>query len=295
MSGRAVKGLEHLMRNWTLRRLSRPFLLTCLATAIALPISAKLLPAEADPSDWTTRDTWQHPREVMDALELKSGSAVADVGCGNGYFTFRLADRVGATGKVYAVDIMADRIQKVRERAAAKKLPQIVAVVGDPDDPHLPPNSLDAILVVNAYHEFRAYDAMLGHFLAALKPGGRLVVIDYIAEPGKPRSEYMDHHRIPPELVQQEVGRDGFQLIRREEDISIPGGSRNLFFLIFARPQRDGALDNVTNFAECMLTRRSSNANLSVGSEAARVSCTRDIAMKRCTAAVSNAAKGRVA
>jgi predicted methyltransferase len=279
MSGRAVKGLEHLMRNWTLRRLSRPFLLTCLATAIALPVSAKLLRAEADPSDWTTRDTWQHPREVMDALELKSGSAVADVGCGNGYFTFRLADRVGATGKVYAVDIMADRIQKVRERATEKRLAQIIAVVGDPDDPHLPASSLDAILVVNAYHEFRAYDAMLGHLLAALKPGGRLVVIDYAAEPGKPRSEYMDHHRISPELVQREVGRDGFQLIRREEDISVPGGSRKLFFLIFARPQLDGALDNVMNFAECMLTHRSPNASLQAGSKAARIVGTGDVAM----------------
>jgi predicted methyltransferase len=282
------------MRNWTSRRLARPFLLTCLAAAIALPISAKLLLAEADPSDWTTRDTWQHPQEVMDALELKSGSAVADVGCGEGYFTFRLADRVGRTGKVYAVDIRADRIQKVRERAAEKSLPQIIAVVGDPDDPHLPPKSLDAILVVNSYHEFSAYDAMLSHFFAALKPGGRLAVIDYAAEPGKPRSEYVDHHRIPPELVQQEVGGDGFQLIRREEDISIPGGSRKLFFLIFARPQRDGALDNVTNFAECMLTRRSPNAYLPVGSEAARASWTSDIAMKRSTGAVSDAAKGGV-
>jgi predicted methyltransferase len=236
MSGQAVKGSKHLMRKWTSRRFPWLFLLTCLAAAFELHLSAKPQSAGADPSDWTTRDTWQRPQEVMDALELKSGSAVADVGCGDGYFTFRLADRVGPTGTVYAVDILADHIQKVRERATERRLPQIIAVVGDPDDPHLPPNSLDAILVVHAYHEFSAYEAMLSHFLATLKPGGRLAVIDYVAEPGKPRSEYMHDHRIPPELVQQEVGRDGFQLIRREQDISIPGESRKSSFLIFSRP-----------------------------------------------------------
>ena len=210
-----------------------------LAAATLLPASPFL--AAADAWDWSTRDTWQRTQEVMNALDLRSGSAVADVGCGDGYFTFRLAARVGPNGKVYAVDIKADEIKKIRKKAAAESLPQIFALVGDPDDPHLPSASLDAILVVRAYHEFSAYDAMLGHFLAALKPGGKFAVIDYLAEPGKPRAEYVDHHRIPPELVQQEVDKDGFQLLRREEDISIPGDARKFFFLLFDRPPEPGS------------------------------------------------------
>ena len=207
-------------------------LLFCLLAAFT--VSPTALPADA--WQWKTRDTWQRPQKVMDALDLKSGSAVADVGCGDGYFTFRLAERVGTGGKVYAVDIKASDIEKIRKKAAKQKLPQIVAVVGDADDPHLPAGELEAILVVKAYHEFTAYDAMLGHFLAALKPGGKFGVIDYIGDPGKPRADYEEHHRIPPELVQQEVERDKFQLLRREADFPIPDDSRKMFFLIFERP-----------------------------------------------------------
>lgn len=207
-----------------------------LLSVTSLPLPAQPASAKPDAWDWTTRDTWQHPQEVMDALDLQSGSAVADVGCGDGYFTFHLADRVGPSGRVYAVDIKEDVIQKIRQSAAEKKMPQIIAIVGSPDNPHLASGSLDAILLVKAYHEFSHYDMMVSSFLEALRPGGRLAVIDYIAEPGKPRSEYMEHHRIPPQLVQQEVGRDGFHFLRREADFPIPDDSRNLFFLLFDRP-----------------------------------------------------------
>jgi len=202
----------------------------------ALPHPPQPPSGRPDSSEWAARDKWQHPQEVMDALGLQSGSAVADVGCGDGYFTFHLADRVGPSGKVYAVDIKEDVIQKIRQSATEKQLPQIVAIVGSPDDPHLAAGSLDAILLVKAYHEFSHYDMMVASFLEALRPGGRLAVIDYIAEPGKPRSEYMEHHRIPPQLVQQEMERDGFHFLRREADLPIPGDSRTLFFLLFDRP-----------------------------------------------------------
>jgi predicted methyltransferase len=235
--GLSVKMFEdHPMRarNWCLA------LFACVLIGL-FSVTSLLLPSQpvsgtADAWDWTTRDTWQRPQEVMDALELQSGSAVADVGCGDGYFTFHLADRVGPSGRVYAVDIKEDVIQKIRQSAEEKKLPQIIAIVGSVDDPHLAAGSLDAILVVKAYHEFSQYDKMLSRFLEALRPGGRLAVIDYIAEPGKPRSEYMQHHRIPPQLVQQEVERDGFHFLRREADLPIPDDSRILFFLLFDRP-----------------------------------------------------------
>jgi len=224
------------MRKWFGKRLPGVGLLASLLIAAALIVPVRTRSAGADAWAWPTRDTWQRPQEVMDELGLKAGSAVADVGCGDGYFTFRLADRVGPEGRVYAVDIQADQIKKILQQASEKKLPQITGIVGDADNPHLPPGALDGILVVKAYHEFDAHDAMLAHFLAALKPGGRLAIIDYIAEPGQPRSEYTSHHRIPPGLVQEEVGQDGFKLIRREDDIRIPDDSRILFFLLFDRP-----------------------------------------------------------
>jgi len=206
-----------------------------LAALIVVSFGPSSSLAGADAWEWKTRDTWQHPQEVMDALDLKNGSAVADIGCGDGYFTFRLAERVGKAGKVYAVDIKASDIKKIRKQAAREKLPQIAALVGDADDPHLPHGVLDAILVVKAYHEFTAYDAMLGRFLRALKLGGKFGVIDYIGDPGKPRADYAEHHRIPPELVQKEVERDKFEFLRRETDIPIPDDSRKMFFLIFER------------------------------------------------------------
>src|SRR4030095_12824222 len=138
---------------------------------LALPFLAAPLHSQ---DEWKIRDTWGKPQEVMDVLGIKAGSAVADVGAGEGYFTFRLAARVGPTGKVYAEDILDDRLDKIRTRATTQKLAQIETILGATDDPRLPAEQLDVVLVVNAYHEMREYDAMLRGMFRALKPGGLL-------------------------------------------------------------------------------------------------------------------------
>ncbi len=102
----------------------------------------------------TQRDTWQRPVAVMEALGIKAGSAVADVGAGGGYFTFRLAARVGPKGKVYAQDLDEKTLAQIRERADKEKAAQIATIHGAEDDPKLPASSLDAVLVVDAFHEF---------------------------------------------------------------------------------------------------------------------------------------------
>jgi predicted methyltransferase len=155
------------------------------------------------------RDAWQRPAEVFDALRVKPGNRVADIGCGFGYFTFRLATRVGAEGKVYAVDIDKEAIDKVRQRKEREKLTQVEPILGESSDPHLP-NDLDAVLIVDSYHEFREYDQTMQAVFRALKPGGRLVIIDGEARSGRPRVEYHRLHSIPPELVREEVARHGF-------------------------------------------------------------------------------------
>jgi predicted methyltransferase len=187
--------------------------------------------------DWKSRDTWQRPEEVMNSLGIKSGWWVADVGCGNGYFTYHLASRVGPSGEVYAVDIRENLIQEIRRQAAEQGLAQIEAIVGAPDNPHLPTSMLDAVLVVDAYHEFKEYDAMLKHLYDALKPGGVFGVMDYFAEPGQTRAEYVARHHIAPEMVQQEVESDGFHFVRREADIPVPNAPwKSFYFLIFTKP-----------------------------------------------------------
>lgn len=182
------------------------------------------------------RDLWQQPQEVMDALGIHAGSVVADVGAGEGYFTFHLAARVGPQGKVYAEDIDAAALAKIRRRAARKHLEQIETILGAPDDPRLPAETLDAILVVNAYHEFREYDAMLQGLYRALKPGGQLAIIDGADDPGQPRSVYYRRHRMPAEVVREDAARAGFRFLRELPGFTRPRDHRPFYFLIFEKP-----------------------------------------------------------
>lgn len=207
-----------------------PFLLLFLAV---LPWLAGQMAAQ---DEWAKRDAWQRPAEVMDALGIKPRSVVADVGAGEGYFTFRLAARVGPEGKVYAEDILEDKVAKVRARAAKQGLRQIEVILGASNDPRLPAETLDAILVVNAYHEMREYDAMLEGMYRGLKPGGLLVIIDSPIPPGEPRENYFKDHRIPEQLVREDAARNGFRFVRQEPGFHRPESRRSYFFLIFEKP-----------------------------------------------------------
>src|SRR5256885_14794324 len=124
---------------------SRKRLLSLLLLAVfscaARPLSGQ--------DDSKARDAWQRPQEVMDALGIKQGGVVGDIGAGGGYFTFHLAARVGPKGKVYAEDILESEINKVHERAAKEGLPQIMAVLGGKDDSPLPVGTLGADLIVD--------------------------------------------------------------------------------------------------------------------------------------------------
>lgn len=153
----------------------------------------------------------------MDALKARPGSTVADVGAGEGWFTRKLAQRVGAGGTVFAVDVQPAMEEEIRHWSTEEHLHQVFPVLGAENDPHLPAGRLDAILVVNAYHEMRAYDAMLRCFYRALKLEGRLVVIEPEAKVGRPRSEYQKEHVIPLELVKADAARNNFQFVARTQ------------------------------------------------------------------------------
>ena len=181
------------------------------------------------------RDEWQRPAEVMDALGVKTGQRVADIGSGFGYFTFHLAARVGAEGKVYAVDIDEEAITKVRERKEREKLSQVEAILGESADPRLP-GELDAVLIVDTYHEFREYDQTMKAIFRAIKPGGRLVIIDGEAPTGRPRTQYHRLHSIPHELVREEVTRHGFVFKEARPGFYDAEYGKKMYFLIFERP-----------------------------------------------------------
>ncbi len=182
------------------------------------------------------RDAWQHPEFVMNTLGLKPGSVVADVGAGEGYFTFHLAKRVGPMGKVFAEDINDDVLSSIRNRASRENLPQIETIHGKPDNPELPAESLDAVLIVNAYHEFRDYNDMLHGLWMALRPSGLLAVIDSPTEPATSRDVYLRIHHIPESTVRDDVEHAGFHFLRREPGFTRPSPDKEFFFLIFEKP-----------------------------------------------------------
>jgi predicted methyltransferase len=181
------------------------------------------------------RDEWQRPAEVLDALGVKAGQRVADIGSGSGYFTFHLAARVGSEGKVYAVDIDEAALQKLRARQEHAQLTQIETILGTSADPHLP-NELDAVLIVDTYHEFREYTQTLQAVWRALKPRGRLVLIDGEGPAGRPRTEYHRLHVIPAELVRAEIIHAGFVFKESRPGFYDAEYGKKMYFLIFEKP-----------------------------------------------------------
>lgn len=175
----------------------------------------------------------------MDALGIHRGSRVADIGAGTGYFTFHLARRVGPTGRVYAVDIQRPALADIAQRASREGLTQIKTVPGSEESTGLEPASVDAVLVVNTYHEFRAFDAMMLEFRKALRPGGVLGIIEPEAMAGEPPGRAFRYHRISSASVRDDARAAGLRLVGHALGFVNPAGgltSSYWFFLIFDRP-----------------------------------------------------------
>lgn len=159
---------------------------------------------------------------VMDLLGVKTGSSVADVGAGGGWFSVRAARRVGLSGTVYAEDINPPYIKAIKARARRENLPNVRAILGKADDPRLPAKSIDAVLFLKAYHEFAHPLELLGHVRAALRPGGRLGIID--------RNGDGCDHGVEAKKVIKELRQAGFSLIAKYDFMKADGVD---YFLIF--------------------------------------------------------------
>jgi SAM-dependent methyltransferase len=155
------------------------------------------------------RETEERPAEVIAALGLRGGETVADLGTGSGYFAFRIAPRVGPTGKVLAVDVSDAMLEIVRRRALTNGVSNVVAVLATDRDPGLAPGSVDVVLMVDVYHElYWPYEVMTA-VRRALKPGGRLVLVEYRKE--DPRVPIKEVHKMSERQIRREMTAVGFR------------------------------------------------------------------------------------
>lgn len=159
---------------------------------------------------------------VMDLLGIRPGARVADIGAGGGWFSVRAARRVGAHGIVYAEDIYPPYVKAIAARARQEKLPNLRAILGSPNDPKLPAESVDAVLFLKAYHEFAQPFELLRQVRAALRPGGRLGIID--------RNGNGADHGLDADKVIAELRRAGFVLVAKHDFVKADGDD---YFLIF--------------------------------------------------------------
>jgi predicted methyltransferase len=169
------------------------------------------------------RDKKLQVKRVMDLLGIHTGSAVADIGAGSGWFSVRAARRVGSSGRIYAVDINRSYLDYIRDRAQKEKLPNIRITLGKSDDPLLPPNSVDAVLLMKTYHEVAQPIVLLRHVRTDMRPGARLGIID--------RNGHGDDHGVNRDVVIREVQRAGF-VLSAVYDFVKPDAAD--YFLIFA-------------------------------------------------------------
>jgi ubiquinone/menaquinone biosynthesis C-methylase UbiE len=163
---------------------------------------------------WKERDRWQKPDDLIKLLKISAGSQTADIGCHEGYMTFKLSKIVGASGKVYAVDVEDSKVKKVESLATESKITNITAIKGDYDNPKLPFNSLDAVIILDTYHEMDDHEEILQHILKALKPGGRLLLCEPIAESRRnsKRSEQEGKHELGMNFALEDLKKAGFKI-----------------------------------------------------------------------------------
>jgi arsenite methyltransferase len=189
----------------------------------------KLFPPEnLNQLEGPDRDVWQRPAQIMDALGIAEGSVVADLGAGSGWFTIRLADRVKPNGKVYAEDVQPQMIEAIKRRVQRENLQRYVETkLGNQEDPQLPLDSLDAVLIVGTYYEMDRPVALLRSVARALKQDGKIAIIDFTMAgggPGPPMEE-----RVDPERVIREANAAGLRLIAR------PNLLRYQYVLVFGK------------------------------------------------------------
>ena len=167
-------------------------------------------------ASWLVRESREREEEcstMLKALHLKPGQTVCDMGCGNGFYTLKLAKLVGEKGQVLAVDIQPEMLSLLNERAKEEKLSNIKPILGTPVDPNLPQGKIDLILCVDVYHEFSNPEEMLAVMRKSLTPGGRIALAEFRAE--DPKVPIKPLHKMTKEQILKEWPANGFKLVEQ--------------------------------------------------------------------------------
>lgn len=167
-------------------------------------------------ASWLVRESREREEEcttMLKALHVKPGQTVCDMGCGNGFYTLKLAKLVGEKGQVLAVDIQPEMLSLLNERAKEEKLANIKPILGTPVDPNLPERKIDLILCVDVYHEFSNPEEMLAVMRKSLKPEGRIALVEFRAE--DPKVPIKPLHKMTKEQILKEWPANGFRLVEQ--------------------------------------------------------------------------------
>ena len=204
-------------------------------TLVALSLPS-LLAAQQTP-----RESWQRVDDILAALGAAPGAQIADVGAGDGFFTRHISRAVGEAGGVHAVDVNEESLDRLRWRIDRDGLRNVTVIEGAYDDPRLPEGRLDGALIVNAYHEMTQYQAMLAGIAKALKPGGRLVIVEPISARylDASRADQTRRHEIASRFVLEDLREAGYRVVRYEEEFAQrPDGDWE--WIIVATPRAAG-------------------------------------------------------
>ena len=181
-------------------------------------------PEELGALEGPDRDAWQEPERIMDSLGITSGTMVADVGAGGGWFTIKLASRVGPEGLVYAEDIQREMIESINRRVNRANLSNVETIIGTSNNPKIP-TPVDAVLMVDVYGEVEDPVTLLRNVIPQLKKGGRIGIIEHRLDGGGPGPPIQD--RVAPETIIAAAEAVGLQLVRHDDSF------RYQYLLIF--------------------------------------------------------------
>ena len=189
------------------------------------------------------RDLWQRPAEVLRAMGVAEGADVAEVGSGSGYFALKMSQRVGRLGSVRAVDVRWESLLVLRLRALLRSEGNLQVIHGREDDPLLPPGSLDALLIANTYHELAFPRAILRGALRALRPQGRLVVVDPWpdARDDSAGGEAHHHHHESAASAEREIRDLGYRIVLRDDRFALGPAGQAWWLIVAVRPDGPAA------------------------------------------------------
>lgn len=204
----------------------------------AASLNANFINPELKVDEWIekfeveSREVYAARKEVLEACQLKVGESIADIGAGTGFYSRLFARAVGATGWVYSVDISTKFLQHIVDVATKENLHNQTAVLGSASSIRLPYQSVDMIFICDTYHHFEDVPQILASIYAALKPGGRLVVIDFERISGVSSDFILGHVRAGKEVFKGEIEQAGFQFV---DEVTIPAFKEN-YLLRFKKP-----------------------------------------------------------